>query len=418
MNLDTLFGAEIMARCDALALHTEEPGRLTRTYLTPVQRAAAEQLLDWMREAGMSARMDAAGNVVGRYEGAQPEAKTLITGSHFDTVVNAGKYDGNYGVIAPIACVKALHAQGLRLPHAIEVVGFAEEEGVRFKTTMMGSKAIAGTYDPAVLNLKDRGGVSVAQAMRDYSLDPQAIATAAHDPARVLGFVEIHIEQGPVLLNEGLAAGTVTSIAGVYRFQAVLTGQAGHAGTTPMHLRRDAGAAAAEMVLAIERYCAAESARIEGGLVGTVGQLNVPGGAINVIPGACEFSIDLRSGHDGSRHAAWKVLEPELQAIARRRHVELSITNTLDLAAAPCAAHIMAQIDTAITAATGAPAPRLPSGAGHDAMAMAALCPQGMIFIRCGNGGISHNPLETITEADARIGARVLYDVLRNFRAQ
>ena len=415
MNLDTLFGAEIMARCEQLAQHTEEPGRLTRTYLTPVQRAAADTLIGWMRDAGMSARIDEAGNVVGRYEGAQPNARTLLTGSHFDTVVNAGKYDGNYGVIAPIACVKALHAQNLRLPYAIEVIGFAEEEGVRYKTTMMGSKAIAGTYDLATLKLTDRAGISVAEAMRAYGLDPDAIARVARKREDVLGFVEIHIEQGPVLLNEGLAVGTVTSIAGVYRFQAVVTGQAGHAGTTPMHMRRDAGAAAAEMVAAIERYCAAESYRAEGGVVGTVGQLNVPGGAINVIPGACDFSIDIRSGLDATRHAIWRMLEPELHAIAKRRHVELAITKTLDLAAAPCAPQLMDKVDAAITRVTGAPARRLPSGAGHDAMAMAALCPQAMIFIRCGNGGISHNPLETITEADARTGAQVLYDVLRSF---
>ena len=307
MNLDTLFGAEIMARCEQLAQHTEEPGRLTRTYLTPVQRAAADTLIGWMRDAGMSARIDEAGNVVGRYEGAQPNARTLLTGSHFDTVVNAGKYDGNYGVIAPIACVKALHMQNLRLPYAIEVIGFAEEEGVRFKSTMMGSKAIAGTYDMNVLGIKDKAGITVAEAMTSYGLDPQAVAQVARNPKEVLGFVEIHIEQGPVLLNEGLAAGTVTSIAGVYRFQAVVTGQAGHAGTTPMHMRKDAGTAAAEMILAIERYCAAETHRVEGGLVGTAGQLNVPGGAINVIPGACEFSIDIRSGLDATRHAIWRL---------------------------------------------------------------------------------------------------------------
>ena len=418
IELDKIFGAEIMARCDQLAKFTEVPGQLTRTYLTPVQRAAADQLLAWMAEAGMSARIDEAGNVVGRYEAATPNAKTLITGSHFDTVVNAGKYDGNYGVITGIACVKALHMQNQRLPFAIEVVGFAEEEGVRYKTTMMGSKAIAGTYDTGILTLKDRAGISLTEAMKNYGLDPAAIGRAARKPKDVLGFLEIHIEQGPVLLQEGRAVGTVTSIAGVYRFQAVVTGQAGHAGTTPMNMRCDAAAAAAEMIGAIERYCAAEGNRSPGGVVGTVGQLNVPGGAINVIPGACEFSIDLRSGNDDTRHAIWAMLEPELHAIARRRHVELAITKTLDLAAAPCAPQLMARIDAAIGEVTGAAVRRLPSGAGHDAMAMAALCPQAMIFIRCGNGGISHNPLETITEADARIGARVLYDVLRNFRAQ
>jgi hydantoinase/carbamoylase family amidase len=414
MNLDHIFGAEIMARCDELARHTEEPGRLTRTYLTPVQRAAADTLMGWMKEAGMSARIDEAGNVVGRYEGNKPHAKTLITGSHFDTVVNAGKYDGNYGVIAGIACVKALHEQGQRLPFAIEVIGFAEEEGVRFKTTMMGSKAIAGTYDTEVLKLKDRGGATVADAMKSYGLDPAQIGRAARDPKNVLAFLEIHIEQGPVLLKEGRAVGTVTSIAGVYRFQAVVTGQAGHAGTTPMNMRNDAACAAAEMIGAIERYCAAEADRAPGGVVGTVGQLNVPGGAINVIPGACEFSIDLRSGLDATRMAIWQMLEPELKAIAKRRHCELTITKTLDLAAAPCAPQLMARIDAAIGEVTGAAVRRLPSGAGHDAMAMAALCPQAMIFIRCGNGGISHNPLETITEEDARIGAWVLYEVIRD----
>jgi allantoate deiminase/N-carbamoyl-L-amino-acid hydrolase len=414
MNLDTIFGAEIMARCDALAQHTEDPGCLTRTYLTPVQRAAADTLLEWMREAGMNARIDEAGNVVGRYQAAGPGAKTLITGSHFDTVRNAGKYDGNYGVITSIACVKALHLQGMRLPFAIEVVGFAEEEGVRYKTTMMGSKAIAGTYDMSVLDLTDRAGVSLADAMKSYGLDPKAIVKAARDPKDVLAFLEIHIEQGPVLLKEGRAVGTVTSIAGVYRFQAVVTGQAGHAGTTPMHMRNDAATATAEMISAIERYCAAESYRAPGGVVGTVGMLSVPGGAINVIPGACEFSIDLRSGNDATRIAIWQMLELELHAIAKRRHVKLEFTKTLDLAAAPCAPQLMARIDTAIGEVTGKAARRLPSGAGHDAMAMSALCPQAMIFIRCGNGGISHNPLETITEDDARTGAWVLYEVIRD----
>jgi hydantoinase/carbamoylase family amidase len=414
MDLDPIFGAEIMARCDALAQHTEEPGRLTRTYLTPVQRAAADLILGWMVDAGMSARVDEVGNVVGRYKAAGANAKTLITGSHFDTVVNAGKYDGNYGVITAIACVKALNLQGIRLPFAIEVVAFADEEGVRYKTTMIGSKAIAGTYDTGILKLADKAGITLADAMKNYGLDPNAIGKAAHDPKDVLAFLEIHIEQGPVLLKEGRAVGTVTSIAGVYRFHAVVTGQAGHAGTTPMHMRNDAATAAAEMISAIERYCSAESYRAPGGVVGTVGQLNIPGGAINVIPGACEFSIDLRSGNDATRHAIWTMLEPELHAIAKRRHVTLEVTNTLDLPAAPCAPQLMARIDSAIGEVTGAAVRRLPSGAGHDAMAMAALCPQAMIFIRCGNGGISHNPLETITEDDARTGAWVLYEVIRD----
>jgi allantoate deiminase/N-carbamoyl-L-amino-acid hydrolase len=370
-----------------------------------------------MTDAGMSARVDEVGNVVGRYKAAGSNAKTLITGSHFDTVVNAGKYDGNYGVIAAIACVKALNLQGIRLPFAIEVVAFADEEGVRYKTTMIGSKAIAGTYDTGILKLADKAGITLADAMKNYGLDPNAVSKAAHDPKDVVAFLEIHIEQGPVLLKEGRAVGTVTSIAGVYRFHAVVTGQAGHAGTTPMHMRNDAATAAAEMISAIERYCSAESFRANGGVVGTVGQLNVPGGAINVIPGSCEFSIDLRSGNDATRHAIWAMLEPELHAIAKRRHVGLEITNTLDLAAAPCAPQLMARIDSAIGEVTGAAVRRLPSGAGHDAMAMAALCPQAMIFIRCGNGGISHNPLETITEDDARTGAWVLYEVIRDLAA-
>jgi allantoate deiminase len=416
MNLDTILGSEVMTRCAELALHTEEPGRLTRTYLTTMQREAAETLIGWMQQAGMKARMDEIGNVIGRYEALAPNAPAVLVGSHFDTVVNAGIYDGNYGIIAGIACVKALNQQGIRLPHAIEIVAFAEEEGVRFKTTMMGSMALAGTFDSRVLDKTDKQGITMAQALRDYGLDPVKIGRAEKRQEDVLGYLEVHIEQGPVLLSEGLSCGVVTGIAGYYRFACQIKGVAGHAGTVPMTMRNDAGAAAAEMVMAVERYCVNAAGEVEGGLVGTVGQLNVPGGAINVIPGACEFTIDLRSGHDPSRHAAWKEIEGELRSIARRRKVELTITQMMELAAAPCAPRLMEKIEAAVKRTIPTDfIRRLPSGAGHDAMAMHALTEQAMLFIRCGNGGVSHNPLETITEHDARTGARVLYDVLVNF---
>ena len=399
----------IMRHAEQLGQHSEAPGMLTRTYLTPAHHAAAAQLTQWMQDAGMSVRRDAAGNVIGRYEGMTPGAPALLTGSHFDTVRNAGKYDGNLGVILPIACIARWHRQGKRFPFAIEVIGFAEEEGVRFKATLLGSRAIAGTFDVAVLERADDSGATMRAVMAAAGFDAQALPQAAHPRDGVLGFVEVHIEQGPVLLDAGLPVGIVTAISGATRFMVEVTGLAGHAGTVPMGLRRDAAMAAAEIGLFIERRCSAAK-----GLVGTVGMLQVPNGATNVVPGRAQFSIDIRAEEDAVREAAVRDVLAEMEAIAKRRNVTLTINRTHDAASVPCAPWLQQGLEAAI-AALGLPVRHLPSGAGHDAMAIAALTDVAMLFVRCGNGGISHHPDEIMTSEDAAVAADVFSRFVERF---
>jgi allantoate deiminase/N-carbamoyl-L-amino-acid hydrolase len=401
-------GEEIMAMHETLARHSEQSDGLTCSYLSPCHIAVAAQLKDWMLAAGLDVEIDAVGNVVGRWRCGLPAAKTLITGSHYDTVVNAGKYDGRLGIILPIIVALELKQQGRSLPYDLEIVGFAEEEGVRFKSTFLGSSALTGQFDPALLQSKDSAGISMESAMRAAGLNPEAIPAIARDPATLLGFVEVHIEQGPVLLDASQALGVVTSIAGSSRFLLSITGLAGHSGTVPMVMRRDAAAAAAEIILAVETCCSGVP-----GLVGTVGRLEVPGGAVNVIPGRCELSIDIRAAADEVRHAAVATVFAEIKAIATRRHVEVQTRQVLDVACAPCAPGLQAQWSASIRRQAGALAPlHLPSGAGHDAMKMAALCPIGMLFVRCGNGGISHHPLESLSVRDAELAASVFSDFL------
>jgi len=402
-------GTRIMAWADALAVHTEQPGLLTRTYLTEAHRGAAAQLAQWMEAAGMQVRRDAAGNVIGRYEGLQPGAPALLTGSHFDTVRDAGRYDGNLGVLLPIACVAEWHRQGKRFPFAIEVVGFAEEEGVRFKATLLGSRAIAGTFDTKVLDNLDDDGRSMRDVMRAAGFEPDRLPGAAHARDQVLGFIEVHIEQGPVLLNENLPLGVVTAISGASRFLVDLEGLAGHAGTVPMDMRRDAAMAAAEIGLYIERRCGGMA-----GLVGTVGQFNVPNGATNVVPGRAQFSIDIRAGDDAVRQAAVTDVLAEIERVCARRKVHAQVRKTHEAASVPCAPWLQQQWADAI-ARQGLPVRHLPSGAGHDAMAIAALADVAMLFVRCGNGGISHHPTETMTAADAELAARVFSDFVEHF---
>jgi len=405
-------GARIMAWADALAVHTEQPGLLTRTYLTDAHHGAAAPLAEWMREAGMTVRRDAAGNVIGRYEGTSPDAPALLTGSHFDTVRDAGRYDGNLGVILPIACVAEWHRQGKRFPFAIEVVGFAEEEGVRFKATLLGSRAIAGTFDTNVLDNVDDSGKTMREVMRAAGFDAAELPAAAHDRQRVLGFVEVHIEQGPVLLNEGLAVGVVTAISGATRFIVELEGLAGHAGTVPMDMRRDAAMAGAEIGLYIEKRCSGKP-----GLVGTVGQFNVPNGATNVVPGRAVFSIDIRAGQDAEREAAVNDVLAEIERIGARRNVRVQVRKTHEAKSVPCAPWLQSQWAAAVER-QGVPVRHLPSGAGHDAMAISAIADVAMLFVRCGNGGISHHPTETMTPEDAQTAARVFADFVEHFQRQ
>jgi hydantoinase/carbamoylase family amidase len=407
-------GQRIMRDADTLALYTETAPLITRTYLTAQHRAAAMQLAQWMLEAGMTVRGDAVGNVIGRYEGLTPGAPALATGSHYDSVRNGGKYDGNLGILLPIACIAAWNRSGRRFAHAIEVIGFAEEEGVRFKATLLGSRAAAGTFDTAALDNVDQDGVTMRDAIDSAALGFSSadVAHAAYAREALLAFVEVHIEQGPVLLNENLALGVVTAISGATRFAVEVEGLAGHAGTVPMALRRDAAAAAAEMTLFVESRC-----RQSEGLVGTVGQFNVPDGAVNVVPGRAVLSIDIRAGDDALRRAAAGDVQQAVQAIAARRSVSVSVRTTHEADSVPCAPWLQQQWRQALESA-GLPLRDLPSGAGHDAMAMAAVTDVAMLFVRCGNGGISHHPAEIMSAEDAAQAARVFALFVEQFRAE
>ena len=403
-------GDEIVARIDQLAAISETPEHLARIFLTEEHRKAADLILSWMREAGMSAHLDAIGNVCGRYEGERPGLPALMLGSHYDTVRDAGRWDGPLGVITAIACVADLNRRGKRLPFAIEIVGFADEEGVRFASTLLGSRAVAGTFDESVLNTSDRAGISMRDALIAFGLDPDHIGKAARVRRELLGYVELHIEQGPVLEQKALPVGVVSAISGATRLAASLTGFAGHAGTVPMPLRRDAQAGAAECIVAIEQFCRSD----EAGLVGTVGYINAMPGATNVIPGKVSFTMDIRSQSDMHRKRAVADIVRQIEAIAKRRELALQIDVTHENRSVPCAPWLKAQIAEAV-AAEGHTVFELPSGAGHDGMAMVDVADIGMIFVRC-RGGISHNPAEHVELADADTGARVLLRFVENFR--
>ena len=404
-------GAEIVDRINALAAISEMPDNITRVFLTAEHRAAAELLMGWMRDAGMTAHLDAIGNVCGRYEGDRPGLPCLMLGSHFDTVRDAGRWDGPLGVIAAIACVGDLNRRGKRLPFALEVTGFADEEGVRFASTLLGSRAIAGTFNESALGSKDRAGLTMREALVAFGLDPEHIGAAARAPSELLGYVELHIEQGPVLEAKLLPVGVVTAIAGATRLAVELRGMAGHAGTVPMALRRDALAGAAECIVAIEEFCASD----RDGLVGTIGYINAMPGATNVIPGMVSFTIDMRSPRDSFRKLAVADVVRQIEEIARRRHLALEINVTHENRTVPCAAWLQQQVAEAVKD-EGYPVFELPSGAGHDGMAMIDIADVAMLFVRC-RGGISHHPAEHVEPADVEAGARVLLRLIENFRA-
>ncbi|WP_299451352.1 allantoate amidohydrolase [uncultured Pigmentiphaga sp.] len=409
LSLTRPYGDAVMAWAEALAVHSDSPDHLTCTYLTPAHRAVAARIQAWMTEAGFdSVYQDAAGNVVGRYRAAPTDASPplLATGSHYDTVRNAGKYDGRLGVLLPIAVVADLKRRNRRFPFDLDVVAFAEEEGVRYGSTFLGSSAYIGRFDANLLDALDASNVSMREAMQLAGLDPEQLGKAAADTSRLVHYFEVHIEQGPVLLERNLPVGVVTSIAGSVRRLVTLTGVAGHAGTTPMDMRRDAACAAAEIVLAVERRCAQAPS-----LVGTVGILNVPEGSVNVIPGTCTLSLDIRAADNAVRDAALADIEREIAAICARRGVSATTEELVRAAAAPCARKQMDMWSRAI-AERGLPVLELPSGAGHDAMKMAEATSITMLFTRCGNGGISHNPLETMTADDAQLAGELMLDFL------
>jgi allantoate deiminase len=403
-------GEEIVGRIDQLAAISATPEHLSRLFLTREHCAAAELILGWMRSAGMNAHLDAIGNVCGRYEGEQPGLPCLMLGSHYDTVRDAGKWDGPLGLITAISCVADLNKRGRRPPFAIEVTGFADEEGVRYASTLLGSRAVAGTFDESVLNGRDEAGVSMREAFVAFGLDPEHIGAAARARHELLAYIELHIEQGPVLESEGPPVGVVTVTAGATRLAARLTGMAGHAGTVPMALRRDALTGGAECIGAIEEFCRTD----QGGLVGTVGYLHATPGATNVIPGEVSFTLDIRAPTDMHRRRAVSDIVRRIEAIARRRKLSLQVVVTHENRTAPCAPWLRAQVAEAV-AAEGFRVFELPSGAGHDGMAMIDVADVGMIFVRC-RGGISHHPDEHVELADADAGARVLLRLVENFR--
>jgi len=377
-------------------------------FLSPEGRAAGEAVLGWMREAGMQAGLDTMGNAVGRYEGERAGLPCLMLGSHLDTVRDAGKYDGMLGVISAIECVDTLNKQKKRLPFAIEVIGFGDEEGVRFGTTLLGSRAIAGTLAPEVLETKDPGGTSIAQALIQFGLNPEHLSKVKRKKSEVLAYAELHIEQGPVLEAEGLPVGVVTAINGFSRLRVTLRGEAGHAGTVPMALRRDALAGAAECIVMMERV-----AKSVPELVGTVGRIEAKPGAINVIPGEVQFTVDVRSPLDSVRQEALADVKSEIARIAAGRKIRADIESLQDFGSSACAPWLMRQLERAVEA-RGVRVRRLPSGAGHDGMAIKAIADIAMLFVRC-KGGVSHNPAESISEEDARVGAAVLFDFIHEF---
>jgi allantoate deiminase len=401
--------ARIVSRVEELARISETPDKLTRMSFSPEHRRAAGLILGWMREAGMSARMDEIGNVVGRLEGATPGLPCLMLGSHLDTVRDAGMWDGPLGIITAIECVGAVARLGLRLPFALEVIGLCDEEGVRFSSTLLGSRAVADRFDPALLDAVDENGVSLRAALHGFGLDPAQIGRAARRRGDVLAYVELHIEQGPLLEAAGLPVGVVTAISGASRFRIELEGMAGHAGTVPMPLRRDALAGAAECIIAIERIC-----RGLDGVVGTVGQIAAEPGAVNVISGSVRFTADIRAADDSRRAGAVAAVIGTVEEAATRRQLALRIINTHDGAAAACAPWLRAQLRDAVAAAGFEPL-ELASGAGHDGMAMIHIAHIAMLFVRC-RGGVSHHPDEHVEPADVAAGMQALLHFIKTFR--
>ncbi|GBR68779.1 allantoate amidohydrolase [Gluconobacter kanchanaburiensis] len=410
----TAHGARAVERCRLLAdtPFSETPGSLFRFWLGPAYRRTLEQVSQWMEEAGLTTRLDAAGSLVGRYEGLVPGAPALMIGSHLDTVRNGGAFDGNLGVMLGIELVSALHEKGTRLPFAIEVMGFGDEEGSRFAAPMICSRAMAGLIDAIPEDMTDASGMSMGEAMGDYGLDPARLAEAARRPDELLAYIEPHIEQGPALESTDGQIGVVTAIAAQTRQRVTVTGQSDHAGTTPMTLRQDALTAVAEMILAVERHGAA------GGdtQVATVGHVEVLPNTSNVIPGEVRFSLDMRAATDAARDVMVDAIRTDLRFIAARRGVGITFDTPQILPAAACAPELVERLARAATGVTGRPAQRLLSGAGHDAMAMVDLCPMGMLFIRS-PGGLSHHPDETVRVEDVDLAHRALLAFVKEFQS-
>lgn len=410
-------GNEVWDWHEALAEFSDpgyhEKGQLTVTYLTEAHQACAASLRERMLACGFdTVSTDAVGNVVGRYRASRPDAPTLMTGSHFDSVRNGGKYDGRLGIFVPMACVRHLHQSQQRLPFDLELVAFAEEEGQRYKATFLGSGALVGQFDHRWLEQTDAQGISMRTAMVQAGLNPQDIGSLHRQAKDYLGFIELHIEQGPVLNELNLPLGVVTSINGSVRYSCEITGTACHAGTTPMSRRSDAAAAAAELILYAE-----QRAQRDADSVATVGQLLVPNGSTNVVPGRCQFTLDMRAPANAQRDALVDDILAELRRICERRQVRLSLEETMRASAAPSAPAWQARWEQALNT-LGVPIHRMPSGAGHDAMKLHELMPQAMLFVRGENAGISHNPLESTTNCDMQLAIETFSMLLTQLAAE
>jgi N-carbamoyl-L-amino-acid hydrolase len=414
---DPVLGHDVWDWQEKLSAHTDpgyaELGQLTVTYLTDAHRACAQRISHWMRDCGFDeVEIDAVGNVVGRYHPAQEGGKYLLTGSHYDTVRNGGKYDGRLGIFVPMACVRELHRAGKHLPFGIEVVGFAEEEGQRYKATFLGSGALIGDFKPEWLDQHDADGITMRAAMQHAGLCIDDIPKLKRDAADYLGFIEVHIEQGPVLNELDIPLGVVTSINGGVRYSCEMLGTASHAGTTPMNRRRDAALGVAELGLYMEQRAAQD-----GDSVATIGMLQVPNGSINVVPGRCLFSMDMRAPTDGQRDAMVRDVLAKLEEIALRRGLQYQTELAMQAAAAPSAPAWQARWENAVNA-LGVPLHRMPSGAGHDAMKLHEIMPQAMLFTRGLNSGISHNPLESTTSDDMQLAVDAFSHVLQQLASE
>lgn len=399
-----LFAKEVLEHCNTLATFSESPHHLTRLFLSQPMHEVHKTVRVWMEEAGMQVRVDAIGNIIGHYPGQTDNAKTLIIASHLDTVKNAGNYDGMLGVLVGIAALKALGNN--RLPFAIDVIGFSEEEGVRFGKPFFGSKAMIGEFEKDWLELKDADGISLREAIQTFGLNPADISKAAYKKENVLGYLELHIEQGPKLAALGQPLGIVSALVGATRASLTFMGKAGHAGTTPMDLRQDALAGAAEFVLEAERY----AKRVEG-LVATVGQISAQPGAINVIPGEVTISLDVRHGEDAVRHKALEYLRNKASEISGSRHLLFTYKELLDQPAVPLDKNFRALLEQVTNA------PELVSGAGHDAMVLARFTPSAMLFVRSPNG-ISHHPDERVLADDVAAGLEAVVNFVHELAKQ
>jgi allantoate deiminase len=409
----------IMARCDELARVSSADGAITRVYLSPEHARVNALAAEWMREAGMTTRQDAAGNQLALLPAADADAPSLLLGSHLDTVIDAGRYDGIVGVLMAIEAVRLLRERGdagqWRSPFrfGIEVAAFSDEEGTRFGKALLGSSAVAGTWDHTWWDLEDAGGVSLRDAFHEFGLDPTRVGEAARRPGELVGYLEAHIEQGPELDRRGESLAVVSSIASARRFQILVEGESRHAGGTPYDMRRDALLGASESALAVERLC-----RAEHHIIGTVGQLEAFPGAVNVVPGEVRFSLDLRGEFDGTRDAVWSGISREIDAIMGRRGLRWEARELHSAPAMFCDPVLQDVVREGIVAGTGSKDPAtLFSPAGHDGMALGSVAPVGMLFLR-NPDGISHHPAESVAEADVRRGLHALAEAIAHVAAE